>query len=243
MAIAYDNSTYFKVGSATSITQAHTVVGSDRILFVYVYWNNSRTITHVKYNGVTMTAVGTENDNGGGERSNLFYLIAPATGENDVVVTLSGSSGIEGVASSYTGALQTAPIDVVRYEAAGLNTGTTYAEALTTVADNTWVIWGTRDYSGGTVSAGANTALRAWNPSIFGAILADSNAVVTPAGSRTLNLSNSISGNWYSDVLVSFKTAPVNIAKLKTEDTVTKAKLKTKNTAGVVTYKTADTVV
>lgn len=211
MAIAYDNSTYFAGSAVSSVTESHTVAGTDRILFVYFYWDTSRTVSSVTYGGVAMTAVGTQNDNNGGEFSNTYYLVAPATGANDVVVTMSGTCGIEGVASSYTGALQVSPIDATRYEPHNLETGTAYAEALTATADNCWVVWGTREYEGRTITAGSDTALRAWSPSVFGAILADSNAAVVSAGSRTLNLNASASGNWYSDVLVSFKpSASVN---------------------------------
>ena len=208
MAIAFDNTTQADTNTDSyPLSFSHTVTGSDPILFVYLYWNTSRTVSSVTYNGVSMTAVSTANDNGGGEFSNVYYLAGPATGSNTVAITMSGSCSIEAVAASYTGADQSTPIDASRYEAANLETGTSYSEALTTVADNCWVVWGTREYAGRTVSAGANTAFREKVNVIYGAIWADSNAAVTPAGSRTLNLSATASGNWYSDVLVSFKEA------------------------------------
>lgn len=154
-----------------------------------------------------MTAVSTANNNGGGEYSNMYYLAAPDTGANTISITMSGACSIEAVASSYTGAAQTSPIDAFRYEPANLETGTSYSEALTTSDDNCWVVWGTREYAGRTISSGTNTAFREKVNVIFGAILADSNAAVSPAGSRTLNLTANASANWYSDVLVSFKPA------------------------------------
>jgi len=207
-AIAFDNSTQANTsGTPSSLTFAHTVSGSNRILFVYIYWNQSRTVSSVTYNGVGMTAVGSDNDNGGGERSNIDYLVAPATGANNVVITMSGATSIEAVAASYTGALQTSPIDASRYEPAALENTSSYSEALTTTTDNSWVIWGTRNYSGVVVSAGANTALREQVLVIYGALFGDSNAAVTPAGSRTLTLTSVSASNFFSDVLVSFKPA------------------------------------
>jgi len=204
MAIAYDSSAQSNTGAASSLTFSHTCTGSERLLIVDAYWGDSRTVSSVTYNSVSMTQVVAPLDTGGGERHGMYYLIAPATGANNVVITLSGSTGIVGISSSYTGVDQTTPTDANRTET-GLETGTTYAEALTTVTDNSWVVWGTREYAGRTITAGANTALRQREASVYGMIVADSNAAVTPAGSRTLNLNANLSGNWYSDILMSLK--------------------------------------
>lgn len=206
MAIAYDTSTQANTGAASSLTFSHTCTGTDLVLFLDVYWSSSRTVSSIQYAGVSMTQVVSPLDTGGGERHGMYYLNAPATGANNVVITLSGSASIVGIASSYTGADQTAPLGATRTET-GLETGTTYAEALTTLTDNSWVVWGTRDYAGRTITAGANTALRQRENTQFGMILADSNAAVTPAGSRTLNLNANLSGNWFSDILAEIKPA------------------------------------
>lgn len=206
MAIAYDTSTQANTGAASSLTFSHTCTGSDRVLVLDVYWSSSRTVSSIQYAGVAMTAAVTQLDTGGGERHGMYYLIAPATGANNVVITLSGSASIVGIASSYTGADQTTVIGATRTEL-GLETGTTYAEALTTLTDDSWVVWGTRDYAGRTITAGANTALRQRESTQFGMILADSNAAVNPAGSRTLNLNANLSANWFSDILVEIKPA------------------------------------
>lgn len=201
-AIAFDDSSQGNsVGAASSLTYSHTVSGSDRLLIVGVWFGSSRSLSSITYNGDTMSDVVTILDTGGGERHGMQYLIAPDTGSNNVVVTLSGSAGIESTVASYTGVDQTDAIDATRTEL-GLETGTTYSEAITSVEDNTWAIWSTREYAGRTISAGADTALRERIAVNFGLILADSDAAITPAGSRTLNLSASLSGNWFSDILV-----------------------------------------
>lgn len=203
MAIAYDNSTQGN-SSTSSLTFSHTCSGSDRVLILDIYWGAARTVSGVTYAGVAMTEVVAPLDTGGNERHGMYYLIAPATGANNVVITLSGTTGIVGIASSYTGADQTAPIGATRTEL-GLETGTSYSEALTTATDNSWVVWATRDYAGRTISAGANTALRQREAAIYGMIFADSNAAVTPAGSRTLTLTANLSANWFSDILAEIK--------------------------------------
>jgi len=214
MSISYDNSTKANTtGAASSLTFAHTVSGANRILFVDAYWNSSRTKTSITYNAVTLTEVVAPLDTGGGERHGMDYLIAPATGANNVVITLSGSAAIVGIASSYAGADQGSPIDTVRTEI-GLETGTTYAETITnTIVDNCWAIWGTREYAGRTITAGANTTVRQRELVHYGMIVADSGAAITPAGAYTLNLNaGGGSGNWYSDIIATFKPVAAGAA-------------------------------
>lgn len=208
MAIAYDASSKSSA-SATSVTFAHTCTGSDRLLMVNAYWAGSATVSSITYNGVAMTNVVSPLDTGGGERHGMFYLVAPATGANNVVLTLSGSTDIEVSAVSYTGVHQSSPIDATRTET-GLETGTSYSEAITSVVDNCWAVWSTREYGGGVVSAGANTALRQQSLVYYGLLLADSNASITPAGSRTMELTKGVSGNWFSDILATVNVAPPN---------------------------------
>lgn len=203
-AIAFDNSTPGSNGSTvSSLTYAHTVTGTDPLLIVSAYWTSSRTVSGFTYNAVSMTEVVTTLDTGGGERHGMYYLINPATGANNVVITLSGTSlsGIESAASSYTGVDQTDAIDATRTET-NLETGTSYSEAITSTVDNTWAVWSTRNYSGVAVSAGANTALREQILVSYGMLLADSNAAITPAGARTVTLTTAGSSNWYTDILV-----------------------------------------
>lgn len=207
MAIAYDSSAQSSA-SSTSVTFSHTCSGADRVLLVDAYWSASATVSSITYNGVAMTNVVSPLDTGGGERHGMFYLIAPATGANNVVLTLSGSTQIEIASVSYTGADQTSPIDATRTET-GLETGTSYSEAITSIADNCWAAWSTREYGGGAVSAGANTALRQQVLVYYGLLLADSNASITPAGSRTMTLTKGVSGNWFSDILVTILPATV----------------------------------
>lgn len=206
MAIAYDSSAQANNGATTTLVVPITCTGSNRGLVFFPYWGNSRTIISCDYAGVPMNQTLFPLDTTGGERHGMFDLPNPASGTNNLTFVLSGSTGIVGIAASYTGVNQTAMIGAI-YTEIGLETGTTMAESLTTLTDNSWVAWSTRDYAGRTITAGANTALRQRENSVYGMIMADSNAAVSPAGARTLNLNANLSANWYSDILAEIKPA------------------------------------
>ncbi|KKL45649.1 hypothetical protein LCGC14_2353520, partial [marine sediment metagenome] len=114
MAIALDTATT-KTGAAASYTWAHTCTGADLILVVEIAWVASdagRWINTVTYDGIALTKVaGLVSDR---DRCELWYLIGPPTGSNNVVVTNAGAGGktaeIAAGAVSYTGVHQTDPI-------------------------------------------------------------------------------------------------------------------------------------
>lgn len=137
MALAVD-STSSKLNDATSVTtltMSHTCSGSDRLLIVAV--PRSRGVTcSVTYNGVSMTSAVSINN--GNSRAQIFYLIAPTTGANNIVVTYSASNGsYTAAAVSFTGADQTDPIG-----ASGTQTGTATDKSLsiTTEADGSYLV-------------------------------------------------------------------------------------------------------
>lgn len=171
-------------GTGTSITYAHTVTGSEPILYVSTNVNETATgdlITGVTYNAVSMNLVGKIADSTS-YFAYLFVLPAPTTGANNVVISRSVSGGIVGTSVSYTGACQVT--------AQNSTTGTANASSinmtLTTVASNSWVIAGASRHRGWT--AGANTTLRT-PEGLYNMSTADSGGLAggsgTP-GSKTL---------------------------------------------------------
>lgn len=106
MAVAHDSSTDITRNSAaTTFTFSHTCAGSDRCLLSFARGPSDQTITGITYNGVSMTALpGTD---GVGNTTFLanygFYLLDPATGANNVVVTANTSTTIIAGAVSFTG--------------------------------------------------------------------------------------------------------------------------------------------
>lgn len=93
-------------GFAGTHTFGYACSGTNRLLLVGIGSGaSSDVITGVTYNGVAMTrAVGLSP---GGPSAYWYYLVAPPTGNNDVVVTLSSAGGINVVAVQLTDAPQT----------------------------------------------------------------------------------------------------------------------------------------
>jgi len=147
MAIAHDASSSTTGSSVSSLTFSHTCSGSDRILMVAtsVFDDTSqaeRTVASVTYNGVSMTRI--DRQDAGNIAAELWYLIAPATGANNVVVTLGATNpfAIAG-ASSYTGVAQTSPVEANAKASGWSQTATVN---VTTIANNSMVVDSTSKY-------------------------------------------------------------------------------------------------
>lgn len=154
MAIAYDNKASGTATSASSLTYSHTVgSGSNRILFVYSggrYSSGGEYPTGVTYNGVAMTEIAALRQDYSNIRSSVWYLVAPASGANNVVISYSTSrDSITGLSLSYDGASQTGIPD-----ATGGGTGQEASDSIadssiTTVANNSGIasfIYGNQDW-------------------------------------------------------------------------------------------------
>lgn len=188
MAIAHDSSTVPTTAVGSSQTLSHTCSGSNRILFVNVCYHTAKTFSSCTYAGTAMTEIASQ-ALANFETMKLFYLINPASGANNVVVTLTSSDNITTGANSYTGAKQTGQPDAFSKNGT-LETTTSYAKSLTTVADNCWVLMFGLATSGPTISAGAGTVVRGQEKVQYGNFIADSGAAVTPAGSKTLTVTS-----------------------------------------------------
>jgi hypothetical protein len=188
----------------TSLTWSHTCSGANRILFVGVTaaTGASDTVSGVTYNSVAMTRINTKvvpTD----RKIYLYYLLAPSTGANDVVITTSTSDAIAGIAVSYTNVLQVSPIDVNT-----TNTGTgvtTLATSVTTTVDNDWTVLYTKSASVATV-AGTNTTQR--QTGSISTAMYDSNAALTPTGSKTLNVDSSVGSINLATCMAAFSPIP-----------------------------------
>ena len=110
-AITFDNSgTCNPGGEGTSCTQPFTASGSDRLLLVGVcVRNGAAAVSGVTYNAVAMTQYATVSGLGS-DKLDIWRLIAPATGANDVVVTMAADSPFSVGISSYNGVDQTTPL-------------------------------------------------------------------------------------------------------------------------------------
>jgi len=111
LAPPWPNNVTSSTGSGTSATIAHTTAGTNRLLVVGVTTAGAAGTnpSGVTYNSVVMTNAGTTDD-GAGTGVSLWYLVAPATGANNVVVTFSGSPSYTVGIESFTGVHQSTPV-------------------------------------------------------------------------------------------------------------------------------------
>lgn len=139
-----------------------------------------------------MTRIAVANTPDGSRYSYLYYLIAPATGANNVVVSASGSYGIFCISSSYTGALQSGQPDSSGTLAS--DSTTSLAVATTVVASNCWLVGqivGLGTLSAGSIrgSPGNNTHLGDSNTTVG---TGSQNLTWTGAASRAVGVTASI---------------------------------------------------
>lgn len=187
--IAFDSSSGGQTGGATTLTYSHTCSGSNRILFVGVNCG-SEAVSGITYNGVAMTFVGTSNF------APLYKLFNPATGANNVVVSFGGTTTASSVSASYTGAKQSSNPESSTNSSAG-SSPNPYTQAITTTTDLSWAVIMTTVTKNSAVTAGTATTLRVNNTYVAGSLtcaILDSNGVVSPAGSRTLEINQGTGG-------------------------------------------------
>lgn len=211
MAIAVDAVSSSTNTSGTSQTTSHTCTGSDLILFVGA-WTRGTNAPTATYNGVSMTQISSRVGpiSGDGDYVSLFYLIAPATGTNNIVVSLSASNLIATIGVSYTGAKQSSQPDASNTY--GPTSATTDNVSVTTVADNAWGIMVGRTNGTGSIAAGTGTTLRR-NAGAGLFQMFDSGGAKTPAGTLTLQGTHSSSTSIY--VMASFSPAVAGGTQIK----------------------------
>ncbi len=197
MAIAVGNTTDGgRAQNATSRTFSHNNNGN--ILFVHAYTVNSADLTSVTYNGVAMTRIA-KSSQSSGESSHLYYLVNPAQGANNVVITAASSlSEIAGVAASYTKAK---PGGVPDASSTGNGNSTSFTGNVTTVDDNCWTVLAA--VSARALTAGSGSTARQTNSS-NNMVFFDSNGAVTPAGSKNMTVNVGSGGNEYAYIMASF---------------------------------------
>ena len=96
----------------SSLSWSHTVGAScNTILMVGISWRDGNiATTSVTYGGTALTKIGAVNAGGNQNRTELWYLLAPATGTATVVVTGNASKAIVAASISFTGVNQATPL-------------------------------------------------------------------------------------------------------------------------------------
>lgn len=174
-------------GGSGPLTFSYSVgVGTNRLLVVPVAADDvSDNITGVTYSGVAMTLAGKIAPAGASQRwVYLFYLLNPASGANNVVVSTSGTVVLAG-AADYTGVKQSAQPDATTTN--GGTAITSITGTLTTTADKCWTILCEQHTFDNLPAEALSGATRRTFEASFGSwTLFDSNAAVTPAGSTSM---------------------------------------------------------
>ena len=155
--------------ATNTVTLVHnTFSGTNLVLVVGVSINlNSGpgvTVTGVTYNGVALTRAGFHNDSINVRRVEMWYLVNPATGNNNVVVTENiAGPGVWGTvvgATTFTGADQTTPI---RAFASNDSNGNTDAANVTVASGTNDMVLDTVALDGThTVNSASGTQVQQW---------------------------------------------------------------------------------
>ena len=197
MAIAFDAVVSNTSTTATSLTYSHTCTGSNSILFVAHLSNTGDFSTGVTYAGVSMVQISKKQVGATSAWTYLYALFAPATGANNVVISVSTSTLIYGTSVSYTGVTQSNTMDASAtssISAAALNLSTN----LTTIANNCWTAC--YSFNNTNIWVSNSDTIRGTNA---GSNFFDTNSLITPAGSKTMTQTVTGSGSSTSH-MVSF---------------------------------------
>lgn len=142
----------------------------------------------------------------------IYYEVNPTVTTANITISQGTSSGGPVAAVSYTGASQGA-LDSAT--SGSTPSGTTFAQAFTTVANNAWTLNLIRcDAGGATPTASTGSTLRSTTPD-GGTRLFDSNAAVTPAGSYTMNYTDGGVTSSFNSVGISIAPAGGTVASSK----------------------------
>src|SRR6202166_4572983 len=152
--------------ATNTVTLAHTSTGSNLVLVVGIsmdiFRGSTATVSGVTYNSVSLTRAGFHNDSSNQRRTEMWYLLAPATGNKNIVVTVNvpaaGTIGTVVGATTFTGADQTSPIRT--YASNDGNTNAPHVDVASRIND---IVLDTMATAGNrTVTSASGTQVRQW---------------------------------------------------------------------------------
>lgn len=193
-------------GAGSGYTVAYTCgSGTDRLLVVGFLGDNSADdITSVTYAGAAMTLVGKVAGTVGVRWTYMYYLLNPASGSNNVVISSSSTKFLIACAGDWAGVNQTGQPDAS--DTATLGSGnTSLTKAVTTIANNCWTILVSGGYdANNSPAAGTGSTRRTFDATFGGTGIFDSNAPITPAGSYSMTWTYPIASSGMNTIIASF---------------------------------------
>lgn len=207
--IKFDTNSTSSITSSTTVTKSFTVgANSNRALIVNIVSNVAPTT--VTYNGVAMTQVTSVSCSTGSYIMYAYYLNAPATGANNLVVTLGSSGTAEITIASYYNVSQSGQPEVSNSQ---VGSGNSAAKAITTIANGALVVALGGTGSGGS-GAGPSSITNAPNNQITNSatlsptsIIADTGAVYPAAQTFTTTYVSNFGGS-FSNSIINLSLAP-----------------------------------
>lgn len=190
--------------SSTTFTASYTVQSTSNFLVIGAVGDTaSNLVTGITYNLVAMTQLIALNPGSTGQRWMYFYyLVNPATGANNAIMSASSSITMRMVGCDYSGVNSVTPIDN--------STSTTTASAssmsypLTTSQSNAWIVALSETTQSPTGTGGGYTMLRSANPANNNPTIWDSNGPIATPGSVTNSLTLS-TANTMTGIAVSIR--------------------------------------
>jgi len=205
-------------GSTNSLTFAHTCgAGADRLLVVGVAGDSAGgfdDITGVTYNGVAMTLAKKELADSASSTTRhayQYFLVAPATGANNVVVSCTNNHYLLCGAADYTGMKQSGQPDATTSQETAVS-ALTQTTSITPIAASSWAALMEGGYSGGgdiPPTAGAGCTRRAKDGTFGTWGIFDTNAEISAAHNMTTDRPDYGSKGIYSILHAIASYAPV----------------------------------
>lgn len=204
--IVRDNSTDGGNTTGTSLTFSHiNGVGGTSPTILWVTARTAGTITGITYNGVAMTSAVSLS------QISLWYLINPAAGSNNVVISTSGSTTIYGMSASYQLASTTGVPDGTKSaQNNGIGSGAANGTSVTTTANKCFGILACYHTGPNAPSAGSGSVVLQTNSNIS---MFDSGSSITPARNYAMS-ALAVDGiqNW-THVMVTFPPLITNVSR------------------------------
>jgi hypothetical protein len=204
-AIAHDTISSGQNDGASSITIAHTTgAGSDRLMVFKSHVEANATPANRPVTGVTYNSIaGTKADDElftspGGEDDGLeiYYLVAPATGANNAVITWTGAvEGSVAAIETYTGVDQSTPLDAI---ASTSTTSTGPMEVvITTTVDDCLIVGAVQTISSSRVIGANSGQTQTYNIQNAGQLKAAGGyEIVGAAGAYTESWTTDANSDW-----------------------------------------------